>query len=153
MLTGGQVGQTAAKTRTAPSPSFRTVLIADDDPLARTILANYFASLQTERIDQAADGQKAIATLRQNGGAYDLVVTDLNMPNADGVQFIGALHEHQFKGEVLIASGEARNVLETAGELARLHELRILGQIPKPLNKQKLDEVLVNSQPIAGLRT
>ena len=63
------------------------VLVADDDPLGREFLEEALAALDLE-VEGAADGEKAIARLWQ--GEYDLVVTDLKMPGADGIDVLHA---------------------------------------------------------------
>ena len=61
------------------------VLVADDDPLGREFLQEALAALDLE-VEGAEDGEKAISRLWQ--GEYDLVVTDLKMPGADGIDVL-----------------------------------------------------------------
>ncbi len=66
----------------------RRVLVVDDNPTARTILA---AILQQWGMsaDAAASGSEGLVRLRQAGGSsepYDLLITDLDMPRMDGLQ-------------------------------------------------------------------
>jgi len=73
--------------RSAPSESGRMlqpalILVVDDDPLVRQWLA---ASLAAEGhdVDVASDAWTALARLEQT--SYDLIVSDLRMPELDGV--------------------------------------------------------------------
>jgi two-component system chemotaxis response regulator CheY len=43
---------------------------------------------------EGADGQDAMNKLNALGGKVDMVITDLNMPNMDGIAFIKALRAH-----------------------------------------------------------
>ncbi len=61
------------------------VLVADDDPLSREFLQEALGALQME-VEGAADGEEAIRKLWKGG--FDLVVTDLKMPRADGLQVL-----------------------------------------------------------------
>jgi two-component system OmpR family response regulator len=61
----------------------RTVLIADDDPHIRQVLAFALAKAGMESIE-AADGEEALARFAEC--APDLVVLDINMPRMDGLE-------------------------------------------------------------------
>ncbi len=58
-----------------------SVLVVDDEPGVRQVLIN-FLSGAGYIVDSAQDGSVAIDKLDR--GAYDLVITDLKMPNMDG---------------------------------------------------------------------
>lgn len=66
----------------------KNILIADDNKmnvlLARTIIAKYQMTVST-----AYDGQEAFDLFLKNG--YDLVLTDIQMPNMDGVALTKAI--------------------------------------------------------------
>ncbi|HEX6812170.1 MAG TPA: sigma-54 dependent transcriptional regulator [Planctomycetota bacterium] len=63
------------------------VLVAEDDPVSRRLLQEAMQSLGHE-VHAVEDGQQAIAALEQR--EFDLIVTDLQMPNADGMQVLEA---------------------------------------------------------------
>jgi two-component system OmpR family response regulator len=64
------------------SASPRTVLIVDDDPHIRHLLAFAFGKAGVATIE-AADGQAALTAVAQS--MPDLVVLDINMPRMDGL--------------------------------------------------------------------
>ena len=64
------------------------VLVVDDDPAHRALLAGYLARAGF-KIRQAQDGAAAIATLRE--WPADLVITDALMPTMDGYTLCGQL--------------------------------------------------------------
>lgn len=61
----------------------RQVLLVDDDPHIRQVLAFAFAKAGINTFE-AVDGEDALARLRE--GAPDLVVLDINMPRMDGLE-------------------------------------------------------------------
>ncbi|KQM23966.1 two-component system response regulator [Sphingomonas sp. Leaf11] len=61
----------------------RTILIADDDPHIRQLLAFAFAKAGLSTIE-AGDGEAALAIAAAQ--APDLIVLDINMPRMDGIE-------------------------------------------------------------------
>lgn len=65
------------------------VLIVDDSRFVRKVIRKCFDGLNVS-LDEAADGRDALARYRAMGGA-DLVVTDWNMPEMDGLELVESL--------------------------------------------------------------
>lgn len=124
--------------------AYGDVLIVDDDPIVRTVLRGYFDGLSAKSIHDAADGASAAGMVRDFDGSFDLIVTDLSMPNEDGIQLLRTLHDHKFEGDVVIASGRDGAIIETAESLAKGHNLKVLGCVSKPFTKRKLDDVFLS---------
>jgi two-component system chemotaxis response regulator CheY len=88
-------------------------------------------------VEQAGDGCEALAAARRE--VFDLVVTDVNMPNMDGitlVQQLRALAEYKF-GPLLILTTEATIERKTQGKQAGA-----TGWLVKPFNPEKLLAVI-----------
>lgn len=66
-----------------PSPTPRKVLLVDDDPHIRQLLAFAFGKAGMATIE-AGDGEEALAMAAMQ--APDLVVLDINMPRMDGLE-------------------------------------------------------------------
>lgn len=67
--------------------SFRTnrVLVVDDDPITRSLIAAQLTKLACEVIE-AEDGRQAWGRLTEE--TFDLAIVDLNMPNMNGFELI-----------------------------------------------------------------
>jgi signal transduction histidine kinase/ActR/RegA family two-component response regulator len=65
---------------------FRSILVVDDDPGARGALADFLLEAGFE-VHTAASGPAALAQLRA-GGTCDVLVTDLSMPDLDGLELL-----------------------------------------------------------------
>jgi len=60
------------------------VLIADDEESMRALVARAIA-MDGHDIVAAQDGAEALEILVRDGGAYDLLLTDIQMPVMDGI--------------------------------------------------------------------
>ncbi|RKI19185.1 hybrid sensor histidine kinase/response regulator [Corallococcus sp. AB030] len=69
----------------APAPRRRRILVVDDSPLTRELVANLLEAVGYDTL-RAADGPSALDQLGQEGPPVELVVTDLEMPEMDGVE-------------------------------------------------------------------
>ncbi|MDA8168193.1 MAG: chemotaxis response regulator CheY [Nitrospiraceae bacterium] len=62
------------------------ILVTDDFSTMRRIVKNVLKQLGFENIEEAEDGAQAYARLTQE--KFDFVVSDWNMPNMDGLEFL-----------------------------------------------------------------
>lgn len=62
------------------------ILIADDDPVSRTVLAKIIATEPDHQITVAEDGRAAWALLDDPARSFDVVFLDLSMPKMDGFE-------------------------------------------------------------------
>ena len=70
----------------------KTVLVVDDSPTMRQMVAFTLTSAGYQVVE-AGNGKEAVGKV--NGGAKpDLVVTDLNMPEMDGITFVKTVKQH-----------------------------------------------------------
>ena len=94
------------------------VLVAEDEEALRIVLSKQL-ELSGYCVDRASDGHEAIARLDAN--EYSVVVTDMRMPKADGLEVMRAAKERWPLCEVIIltAYGSLENVLDAvrAGNL------------------------------------
>lgn len=66
-------------------PMPRTILIADDDPHIRQLLAFAFAKAGLDTLE-ADEGEAALALVQAGERRIDLIVLDINMPRMDGLE-------------------------------------------------------------------
>ncbi|MBV0932250.1 response regulator [Marinobacterium weihaiense] len=65
---------------------FMQVLIVDDSPLSRKFVRKSMNSIGIEQVVEAKDGAEALQILKQR--RFDLVISDYNMPNIDGLELV-----------------------------------------------------------------
>jgi excisionase family DNA binding protein len=69
----------------ASSPR-RRILLVDDEPSIRTLLTKMLETVYD--VEAAADGRSALDRLRTPGVRVDLLISDLHMPDMDGLTLI-----------------------------------------------------------------
>jgi len=86
-----------------------TILIVDDNPSIRTMLA---VALQGERhtVVTAENGAEAFRILRSHKDEFDLVVSDVMMPEIDGPTLATKLLKEQPTLPVLLMSGGSEDL-------------------------------------------
>ncbi len=69
----------------------KTILVVDDSKSVRAVIGTTLKMGGYNTLT-AGDGQEALTTLQQNAAiSIDLIITDVNMPNMDGVALIKEL--------------------------------------------------------------
>lgn len=116
------------------------VLIVDDSAAIRKILQRVLR--QTEipigTVYEAGDGVEALATLRQQ--TIGLVLSDINMPNMDGLEFLTQMRTEQIWKAipVLMVSTEG-----TQAKVLEAVERGASGYVRKPFTAEQIKEKLV----------
>lgn len=83
------------------------ILLVDDEPLIKAAFRKMIAG-NDEQFDivlTASNGQDALRLME--GCPVDIVITDLKMPQMDGIALIQALRERRFDGVILVLSNYA----------------------------------------------
>ena len=106
----------AAKVRdTLGSAPARAILVVDDDAAVRSLFHAILARAGF-RVMEAADGAQALAALREGG--VDVVITDLVMPEKEGLETIGEIRRSYPHVKIAAVSGAfGGRFLETASLL------------------------------------
>src|SRR5262245_62529228 len=90
------------------------LLVVDDEPSARTTLALLLRK-RGHRVIEAEGATSAAARLTEE--VFDLVVTDLRMPDGDGLDVLKAAKAHSHAPEVILLTAYAE--WESAKEAIR----------------------------------
>jgi sigma-B regulation protein RsbU (phosphoserine phosphatase) len=90
------------------------ILVVDDEPqLERLIRQRFRKKIKSSEYEFrfAQDGSEALDILSQNGN-IDIVLTDINMPNMDGLTFLTKLDDlnKQLKAVMVSAYGDMKNI-------------------------------------------
>jgi CheY-like chemotaxis protein len=98
-----------------------SVLVVDDEPAVRDLVKEILESGGYEVLT-ACNGREAMKCLRRN--LVDLVITDLLMPEQEGIETIRAIRRGQPGLKILAMSGSAAPHLNTARKLGAQDSIR-----------------------------
>ena len=86
-------------------PSAAPILVVDDEPGLRRLACQTLERAGYVTLE-AEDGAEALRVLEQHGGIVALVLTDIRMPNLDGVELEQICRERWPGMPVILMSGE-----------------------------------------------
>jgi len=118
------------------------VLVVDDHAHARQSMTDIL-SHAGHHVEDCASAHEALARLEKV--AYDVVLTDLNMPGMSGVEFIKALHEQKCDSQIIMVTAYAS--IHSAVEAMRYGAF---DYIEKPLKADQLEEVVARAAGAAS---
>jgi len=114
-----------------------TILIAEDEDVLRDLLSNFMRSLGYAVVT-AQDGQEALNIFEGEPGKYQLIISDMMMPNKNGIEL--------FK-EVRAIRPQVKFMLVTGYSLADIDESllgRMTAILRKPYTPMQLAKVVRN---------
>ena len=123
----------------APSKDLRIIVI-DDDNFMINIVTRLLASMGHNNVEAAANGKTAVKTL--DGRFFDLVISDLNMPDMDGIELMRHLAVMEPCPSVILMSGVDKKIMASAERLAKVHQLSLLGTLTKPVKRDELERLI-----------
>lgn len=83
-------------------------------------------------------------------GRFDLVVLDLSLGLLDGIEVMGKLGEAHRGLPLILVSGADQSLLESAGRIAEMHRLRVLGTFAKPFSLDVLRSTMSEWSEVSG---
>lgn len=116
-------------------------LVVEDHAFQRTLLEQMLRTLGAAQVVSVANGKEAMKLLRAADAHFDIVITDLMMPEVDGIELIPMLRKAAHPVAVVLASVDPAS-LEMAAVIARGQGVRVLGAIAKPVTPDKLRPVI-----------
>ena len=115
------------------------VLIVDDSAAIRKILQRVLgqANVPISQVFEAGDGMEALSVLRSQ--RVGLILSDINMPNMDGLQFLSSVRAVEEWKSIPVV------MITTEGSHARVMEavqLGASGYVRKPFTPDQIKEKL-----------
>lgn len=119
------------------------ILLVDDDP---DVLKVYARVLRIPGwiVDTAENGRRAVEQVRAT--SYDAIVSDVSMPQMDGLQFLRALRQHDLDVPVILVTGAPH--LEAAVAAVEYGAFRYLA---KPVSPDSLIELVRRASSLSQM--
>ena len=113
------------------------VLLVDDSSLSRRHIRHILESMGVENITEAENGQQAFELVQSN--YYDLIVTDLYMPEMDGREFVEHVRRESQQASVpiLMVSSE-----QDASRLAVVQQAGVSAMCDKPFDTSTIKQLI-----------
>jgi len=112
------------------------ILVVDDNRELREILEEYLKG-EGDNVEGARNGKEALEKYREN--QYDLIITDLNMPEVPGMELIKTIRQENDITEFVIITGYAS--MDSAVDAIKIGAF---DYIVKPFRMEELKVVVKN---------
>lgn len=115
----------------------KTILIADDSAAMRTMLVSSIELLDEYRIVEASSGFEALRLLPHE--KVDLILTDINMPDINGLEFISYIRNNPNYRDIPVI------IISTEGSQKDIDKGKQLGAneyLVKPFEPSQLQELV-----------
>ncbi len=115
----------------------RSILIVEDSSTMRSLIASTLEDLGDYEVTEAASGFEALKILP--GHSFDLIITDINMPDINGLELINFVKQHPSyqKTPLIIVTTE-----KSAEDRKKGLALGADAYITKPFDPEELQEVV-----------
>jgi DNA-binding NarL/FixJ family response regulator len=114
------------------------ILVVDDHPLfldgLLQVLQQFDSSVSTVQVGSA---EEAISRLKADGGDFQLILADINMPGMTGLELLAALVEYEFWIPAVVISAQDNPKI-----IAEALDAGALGFIPKSFGAAELLDAL-----------
>lgn len=115
------------------------ILIVDDSSTMRKIISRSLrqAGLPIDDILEAGDGIEGVNALQTSGKTINLILSDINMPNMDGLEFVKAVRANGYTMPIVMITTEGGEdvIAEALASGAK-------DSIKKPFTPEQLSEKL-----------
>lgn len=119
------------------------VRLAEDESVARDILSFYLNTI-FDKVIVAEDGLQGLKIYEQAvlfNDKFDLVITDIKMPNMNGIEMLEQIHTINPEQKFIIVSA-----YKDEEKLLKSIDLKVLAYFVKPLNVDNIMKLLIKAK-------
>lgn len=122
-------------------------LVVEDDDFQRETLVDMLLALGAKSVQQAGDGKQALEILQaQSSPAIDIVLSDLEMPEMDGMEYFRHMGNFFADVSLIIMSALDSALITSVEKMARAYGIRLLGAIEKPITRSRLQALIAQHE-------
>jgi EAL domain-containing protein (putative c-di-GMP-specific phosphodiesterase class I) len=117
-------------------------LIVEDHELQRRSTRFTLESLGARHILEASEGRAGLAGFHDAIDPIDIIVSDLDMPEMDGMEFIRLLGAEVRPVSIILASALDRALIASVETMTTAYGVTLLGAIKKPITAAALEAAI-----------
>jgi EAL domain-containing protein (putative c-di-GMP-specific phosphodiesterase class I)/CheY-like chemotaxis protein len=122
-------------------------LVVEDQGFQRWAVGHGLEKLGATTILNAGDGAEALEMFKSAVPPVDVIITDLNMPGMDGMEFIRHVGGCGIPVALIVATDQDHALLASVETMARAYGVNLLEGIKKPVTAKKLAAALARYEP------
>lgn len=122
-------------------------LVVEDHGFQRWVMGHLLEGMGAKYVFSAGDGRAALEVLADLDPPVDIIVSDLDMPGMDGMEFIRHVGELGHPVSLILSSSLERSLIATVETMARAYGVHLLGVVEKPPTAKKLGELITRYEP------
>lgn len=123
------------------------VLVAEDHDFQRRTLVRMLGTLGVRGVREAADGKAALEMFTDPASPTHVIISDLEMPGMDGMEFMRHLGEINRPVSVILSSALDPSLVSSVEAMTKAYGITLLGAIEKPVTPEKLRAMLERYAP------
>ncbi|MFP4466813.1 MAG: response regulator [Candidatus Goldiibacteriota bacterium] len=94
------------------------VLLAEDNAAEARLFKEILGTIDTEiEISIAKDGEDALKMLLEDGGDYDMILLDINMPKKDGFEVLESVRGSKLPPVIILTTSDSEKDIQKAYDM------------------------------------
>lgn len=122
-------------------------LVAEDHDFQRKTLVRILTALGAKRISEAGDGKAALGVFAAAQPPVDIIISDLEMPGMDGMEFMRHVGEADRPVSVILSSALDAALISSVEAMTQAYGITLLGAASKPVTQDKLRGLIEKFAP------
>jgi EAL domain-containing protein (putative c-di-GMP-specific phosphodiesterase class I) len=114
------------------------LLVAEDHEFQRRTLVRMLRTLGVTRISEAGDGKAALDIIAAVDPPIDIIISDLEMPGMDGMEFMRHLGQAEHGISVILSSALDEVLISSVEAMTKAYGITLLGAVSKPMTLDQL---------------
>ncbi len=123
------------------------LLVAEDHDFQRKTLVRMLLGMGAKQVSEAQDGGSAMLIFNDRQRPVDIIISDLEMPGMDGMEFMRHLGEASHPVSVILSSALDAALISSVEAMTRAYGITLLGAIEKPVTPDKLSGLIQKYAP------